>query len=167
MSPTFLDTIVYLASYFSPTRHLSLSYKNSNIESQGFYKFIKYARIYFNVEATQEILDEIRPLMCPFDLSMTKAFERANLFLPTIVYDLEAEKSFRYETKRFKIVHWIFRVFNAFVTNSNRLWTVEFMNLWTTLNAQQNWEPVSSFLLDSSSPLIITWLFWVFLFVDL
>lgn len=67
----------------------------SNIESQSFYKFIKCARVYFNVESTQEILDELRPLMCPFDLSMTNALERANLFLPTLVYDYEAERSFK------------------------------------------------------------------------
>lgn len=88
-----------------------------NIEQHSFENFIKYARIYFSVDSTKEILEELRPLMCPFDVSMTKAFERYKLFLPTLVYEHEADMSFR-------------------------LWITEFLNLWTTLNSKHFWESV-------------------------
>lgn len=80
-------------SLTAQTEPLQLS---RNIEQQGFNNFIKYARIYFKPEATEEILDELRPLMCPFDMSMTKAFERYHLFLPTLVHEHEAERSYRF-----------------------------------------------------------------------
>jgi proteasome activator subunit 4 len=56
-----------------------------NIEKSTFLNFIHYARIYFDKNATKEMLNEWRPLICPFDMSMNDAFERFNLFLPTVM----------------------------------------------------------------------------------
>lgn len=38
---------------------------------------------YFPEDATAEMLDEWRPLMCPFDVTMQKAITYFELFLPT------------------------------------------------------------------------------------
>jgi len=84
-----------------------------NIEQTSFANFIKYARIYFDESATQEMLAEWRPIICPFDLSMSKAFERLKLFLPTILYEHES---------------------------GPKLWLNEFLNLWTTLSTRHYWE---------------------------
>lgn len=40
---------------------------------------------YFPVESTQEMLDEWKPLLCPFDASMIEAAEYFSDFLPTLV----------------------------------------------------------------------------------
>ena len=40
---------------------------------------------YFPVESTQEMLDEWRPLLCPFDESMNKGIAYLDLFLPTLL----------------------------------------------------------------------------------
>ena len=44
---------------------------------------IRCCRPYFPAGATQEMLDEWRPLMCPYDVTMGKAFIYFNIFLPT------------------------------------------------------------------------------------
>jgi proteasome activator subunit 4 len=38
--------------------------------------FISFARFYFDLNSTKEMLAEWRPLMCPFDMSTSDAFER-------------------------------------------------------------------------------------------
>lgn len=38
---------------------------------------------YFPVDATAEMLEEWRPLMCPFDVTMQKAITYFEIFLPT------------------------------------------------------------------------------------
>lgn len=38
---------------------------------------------YFSESATQEMLDEWRPLLCPFDVTMQRAISYFELFLPT------------------------------------------------------------------------------------
>ena len=62
-----------------------------NIENISFLNFVSFSRIYFAPSSTAEILAELRPLLCPFDLSMNIALERCNLFLPTIFMDDETE----------------------------------------------------------------------------
>ena len=59
--------------------------------------FISYARIYFDITSTKEMLAEWRPMMCPFDMSMSYAFDRFNLFLPTVLKDNEIEHGFKYK----------------------------------------------------------------------
>jgi proteasome activator subunit 4 len=44
---------------------------------------IKYSRPYFPLSATKEILAELRPLMCPLDVTMGKAMSYYEMFLPT------------------------------------------------------------------------------------
>ena len=50
---------------------------------------------YFSVDSTQEMLDEWRPLMCPFDVTFAKAMFYFNLFLPTALAPQEYDKGFR------------------------------------------------------------------------
>ena len=52
---------------------------------------------YFSVEATQEMLDEWRPLLCPFDVKMSEGLFYLELFLPTLVYPHEYDRGFRYD----------------------------------------------------------------------
>ncbi|KAK7086905.1 Proteasome activator complex subunit 4 [Halocaridina rubra] len=44
---------------------------------------VRVCRAYFPENATSEILEEVRPLMCPFDMSMQRAMVFMELFLPT------------------------------------------------------------------------------------
>jgi hypothetical protein len=42
------------------------------------------------------MLKEWKNLLCPFDTSMTNAFEMFNLFLPTITFDeIEEERGYK------------------------------------------------------------------------
>lgn len=57
--------------------------------------FLPFARIYFDKSATQEMLEEWRPILCPFDVSMTNFFVRCSLFMPTIMYEHEMEYGYK------------------------------------------------------------------------
>lgn len=46
---------------------------------------ILLSRVYFAQDATQEMLDEWRPFLCPHSSSMKKAIRYLNLFLPTLM----------------------------------------------------------------------------------
>ena len=65
------------------------------METGSFSNFIRYARIYFDENATKEMLEEWRPMLCPFDSSMASAFERFKLFLPTIFYEQELNSGYQ------------------------------------------------------------------------
>ncbi len=67
----------------------------ANMERGIFNTFIRHARLYFGVESTKEMLDEWKPLLCPYDTSFSKAIEKFELFLPTVVYPEEHEQSFK------------------------------------------------------------------------
>ena len=86
-----------------------------NLESSTFVSFIRYARIYFDINATHEMLDEWRRLLCPFDTSMGNALESCKLFLPTILYEHETARGYK-------------------------LWLNEFLNLWTSFNSRHYWD---------------------------
>lgn len=79
---------------------------------------------YFPASATQEILDEFRPKLCPFDSTkITNAIQYLELFLPNAVKPEEADISYK-------------------------LWFEEFMSLWDVCHNSGAWENVS-FLLVS------------------
>ena len=84
--------------------YLTNPFFKSNLEQVTFVNFVSYARIYFNVNATKEMLEEWRPLMCPFDLSMVNAFERFDLFLPTLLREHEINSGFKYVFSQFNFI---------------------------------------------------------------
>ncbi|KAG9338371.1 hypothetical protein JZ751_025930 [Albula glossodonta] len=49
---------------------------------------------YFPVSSTQEMLEEWRPLLCPFDLTMQKGISYFELFLPTILHPEQHHQGF-------------------------------------------------------------------------
>ncbi|CAF5217317.1 unnamed protein product, partial [Rotaria magnacalcarata] len=49
---------------------------------QSFLNCIPYCRFYFSITATQEILDEFRPWLCPFDSAFNDAMYFFDLLLP-------------------------------------------------------------------------------------
>jgi proteasome activator subunit 4 len=86
-----------------------------NLEQHNLGDFIKCARVYFDVNATQEMLNEWRPMMCLFDTALNDAFMLFKLFLPTILYEHELRFGFE-------------------------LWAFEFLDFWSTFNTRQYWE---------------------------
>uniref|UniRef100_A0A8D2NT94 Proteasome activator subunit 4 n=1 Tax=Zosterops lateralis melanops TaxID=1220523 RepID=A0A8D2NT94_ZOSLA len=70
---------------------------------------------YFPEDATAEMLDEWRPLMCPFDVTMQKAITYFELFLPTTLPPELHHKGFK-------------------------LWFDEFIGLWVSVQNLPQWE---------------------------
>ncbi|XP_078505604.1 proteasome activator complex subunit 4 isoform X2 [Lissotriton helveticus] len=104
-----LERIIY-----SKTEHLGLNWFPTSIE--GVLKsLVKSCRPYFPDDATVEMLEEWRPLMCPFDVTMQKAIGYLDLFLPT---SLPPEL----HCKGFK------------------LWFDELMGLWLSVQNLPQWE---------------------------
>ena len=56
---------------------------------------ISYCRPYFAPNATAEMLEEWRPLMCPFDVTMAKAMSYCEMFLPTFDGYRRKEQTFQ------------------------------------------------------------------------
>jgi len=50
---------------------------------------------YFSEDSTQEMLDEWRPLMCPYDVTFSKAMFYFSLFLPTTLSPDKHNKGFK------------------------------------------------------------------------
>uniref|UniRef100_A0A8C1XAY8 Proteasome activator subunit 4a n=1 Tax=Cyprinus carpio TaxID=7962 RepID=A0A8C1XAY8_CYPCA len=76
---------------------------------------IKNCRPYFPESATQEMLEEWRPLMCPFDVTMQKAMGYFELFLPTTLPPELHDKGFK-------------------------LWFDELISLWVSVQNLPSWE---------------------------
>jgi len=76
---------------------------------------IKECRLYFTLEATAEMLEEWRPLMCPFDMTMIRAMSYFCLFLPTHLPLGQQDKGYK-------------------------LWFDEFMTLWDLCQNNPTWE---------------------------
>ncbi|CAJ0962986.1 unnamed protein product [Ranitomeya imitator] len=76
---------------------------------------VKACRPYFPDDATAEMLEEWRPLLCPFDVTMQKAISYFELFLPTSLPPELHHKGFR-------------------------LWFDELMGLWLSVQNLPQWE---------------------------
>nr|DBA27145.1 TPA: hypothetical protein GDO54_011320 [Pyxicephalus adspersus] len=76
---------------------------------------VKACRPYFPEDATAEMLEEWRPLMCPFDVTMQKAISYFELFLPTSLPPELHHKGYK-------------------------LWFDEFMGLWLSVQNLPQWE---------------------------
>ena len=118
----------------------------ANIERGIFNTFIKHARLYFSVNATQEMLDEWRALLCPYDTSFSRGMEKLELFLPTVVYPDENDLSFKYEMKK----KYKKKKINFFPI-STRLWANELLDLWISINTPHMWETVNIFTFKKQS----------------
>ncbi|XP_034040183.1 proteasome activator complex subunit 4A isoform X2 [Thalassophryne amazonica] len=99
---------------FSKTEHLGLNWFPNSVE--GVLKtLVKNCRPYFSDSATQEMLNEWRPLLCPFDVTMQRAISYFELFLPTTLPPELHHKGFR-------------------------LWFDEFTSLWMSVQKLPTWE---------------------------
>ncbi|CAK6951662.1 proteasome activator complex subunit 4A isoform X1 [Scomber scombrus] len=76
---------------------------------------VKSCRPYFSESATEEMLDEWRPLFCPFDVTMQRAISYFELFLPTTLPPELHHKGFK-------------------------LWFDELINLWVSVQNLPSWE---------------------------
>lgn len=77
---------------------------------------------YFPVTATQEILDEFRPQLCPYSNSeIASAIEYLEMFLPIAVKAENFDKGYK-------------------------LWFEELMNLWEICHNANVWESVCIYL---------------------
>lgn len=99
---------------YSKTEHLGLNWFPSSVESI-LKTLVKCCRVYFPDDATAEMLEEWRPLMCPFDVTMQKAISYLELFLPTSLPHELHHKGFK-------------------------LWFEELMNLWMSVQSLPQWE---------------------------
>lgn len=98
---------------------------------------IKQIRNYFPKEATQEMLDEWRPLLCPYDQTMEKASAYFELFLPTTLPPEKHEFGFKLWFDEFMTI-W-------YSTQTNPTWERNFIALFSRLATDTigyiNWEP--------------------------
>ncbi|XP_061602006.1 proteasome activator complex subunit 4A isoform X1 [Cololabis saira] len=76
---------------------------------------VKSCRPYFSEAATQEMLNEWRPLLCPFDVTMQRAISYFELFLPTTLPPELHHKGFK-------------------------LWFDELVSLWMSVQNLPSWE---------------------------
>ncbi|KAK1171117.1 proteasome activator complex subunit 4-like [Acipenser oxyrinchus oxyrinchus] len=104
-----LDRILY-----SKTEHLGLNWFPNSVENI-LKTLVKSCRPYFPEDATKEMLQEWRPLLCPFDVTMQKAISYFELFLPTTLPSALHQKGFK-------------------------LWFDELMGLWVSVQNLPGWE---------------------------
>jgi len=97
---------------------------------------IKWCRNYWSEEATQEMLDRWRPMLCPHDRSMAIATKYLSLFLPT-TKDIPPEKTWKLWLPELTMF-W-----NTWGNSPN--WEVDLMKLYSRLALHQvgvvDWEP--------------------------
>ena len=99
---------------FSPYENLGMYFIPDNYET-AIKNLIRSCRPYFSLQSTQEMLDEWRPLLCPYDTVIIKATSYLELFLPTLLPAEHHDKGFK-------------------------LWFEEFMLLWQTSQNTPSWE---------------------------
>ncbi|XP_035261773.1 proteasome activator complex subunit 4B isoform X1 [Anguilla anguilla] len=105
---------LYERILYSKTEHLGLNWFPNSVEG-ALKMLVKSCRPYFPVSSTQEMLDEWRPLLCPFDHTMQKAISYFELFLPTILPPEQLHLGFK-------------------------LWFEELMELWVSVQNLPAWE---------------------------
>lgn len=99
---------------YSKTEHLGLNWFPNSVENV-IRALVKNCRPYFSDSATQEMLDEWRPLLCPFDVTMQRAISYFELFLPTTLPPEQHDKGFK-------------------------LWFEEMLSLWVSVQNLPSWE---------------------------
>uniref|UniRef100_A0A183URD8 Proteasome activator complex subunit 4 n=1 Tax=Toxocara canis TaxID=6265 RepID=A0A183URD8_TOXCA len=98
---------------------------------------IAACRHYFPLEATREILDEVRPFIHPFDGNMMRATRVMALFLPTRLTHTEHDK---YGAKLWieEAWHWY-----TLADNNNGFWEIMLLHLFARLSSEScgyyNW----------------------------
>ena len=50
---------------------------------------------YFPVESTKEMLEEWRPLLCPFDVTIVEGLSYIEMFVPVLLPPEEMDQGFR------------------------------------------------------------------------
>ncbi|KAJ8365239.1 hypothetical protein SKAU_G00140700, partial [Synaphobranchus kaupii] len=105
---------LYERILYSKTEHLGLNWFPNSVEG-ALKMLVKSCRPYFPESSTQEMLDEWRPLLCPFDHTMQKAISYLELFLPTILPPEQHHQGFK-------------------------LWFEELMELWVSVQNLPAWE---------------------------
>ncbi|KAI0208909.1 Proteasome activator complex subunit 4A [Lamellibrachia satsuma] len=99
---------------YSPYEHHGLVLLPTNIENV-VKNVVRVSRVYFPIEATQEMLDEWRPLLCPFDVTMMRGISFFELFLPTSLPPEEHDRGYK-------------------------LWFDEFIRIWDSCQNSPSWE---------------------------
>lgn len=79
---------------FSETESLGLRFIPENLET-NLSQAIVLARPHFSVNATEEMLEEWNPMLCPFSVTIQRAVTYLNLFLPTTLPPEHHDKGFK------------------------------------------------------------------------
>lgn len=79
---------------YSETESLGLRFVPENLET-NLSQAIRLARPHFPIEATAEMLEEWRPMLCPFSSAIQRAINYLNLFLPTTLPPEHHDKGFK------------------------------------------------------------------------
>ncbi|KAG7492479.1 hypothetical protein MATL_G00015050 [Megalops atlanticus] len=127
---------LYERILYSKTEHLGLNWFPNSVE-HVLKMLVKSCRPYFPVSATEEMLEEWRPLICPFDLSMQKVISYCELFLPTILPPELHHRGFKL---------WFHELMDLWVSVQNLpAWEGSLMNLFARLASDNigyiDWDP--------------------------
>ncbi|XP_031565856.1 proteasome activator complex subunit 4-like [Actinia tenebrosa] len=99
---------------------------------------VRLARVYFSVESTQEMLDEWKPLLCPYDVAFGKAIFYFSLFLPTTLPPSQYDQGFRLWFEEFMGIWITFQ-------DPGRAWEEDFLKLLARLSKENighiDWNP--------------------------
>ncbi|XP_043485466.1 proteasome activator complex subunit 4A-like [Polistes fuscatus] len=96
---------------------------------------IRLCKTYFPLNATQEILDEFRPMICPFNDNFMNIFKTIECFLPL-----------QLPPQHHSLGH--------------QLWFHEFMNLWNVCHNGASWEPEMMILMATLASENIGYIDW-------
>lgn len=130
-----------------PLYDLCKKITSSNLTSLGMYRYISSlescldrlvheARYYFSSSSTQEILDEFRPMLCPFDGTMMySGIASLEWFIPVCIRPEEAHIGYN-------------------------LWFDELMDLWKTCHNALSWEKEIMWLMARLSHCNIGYIDW-------